>query len=159
EGPGADLRQGPDQSGRVGGGPLRLAAGGMRAIRRGGDQDHQDVPGDVAAGRGGDPGGAGQGGGRLAAGLLHQAGGDGGGGPGGDGGSGGAGADEQGRQGRVGGGRAAGPQRVQQHRLLQPEPVDVLGGGSVGLGQGGRGSGGPKGQPLGPGVAAPVSCG
>ena len=44
-------------------GTTRLAASGMRAVRREGGQDDQDVPGDLASGRGCDPRGAGPGGG------------------------------------------------------------------------------------------------
>ena len=45
--PPSDLRQGADQPGQAGGPDARLGAGRVRAIRRGGDQDGQDVPGDV----------------------------------------------------------------------------------------------------------------
>ena len=41
-------RHQPGQAGRA---DARLAAGGVRAVRREGDQDDQDVPGDVAPGR------------------------------------------------------------------------------------------------------------
>ena len=47
----ADLRQGAARPGQAGRAAARLAAGGVRAVRREGDQDDQDVPGDVAAGR------------------------------------------------------------------------------------------------------------
>src|SRR5262249_43842200 len=114
-----------------------------------GEQDQQDVPGDVEAGRGRDPGGAGQGGRRLAALLQHRPGSDGRGGPGGDGGPGGARADEQGRERGVGRRPAAGAQRVQQRGVLQPEPVAVLAGGGLGVGQGGGRAGGPQRQPVG----------
>src|SRR5204863_206403 len=76
-GAGADLRQAAALSGQAGGAPAGLAACGVRAVRRGRDQDGQDVPGDVASGRGADPCGAGPGERRLGGLLLHQAGGDG----------------------------------------------------------------------------------
>src|SRR5271170_4929867 len=84
----ADLRQGADQSGQARRTERRLAGDPVRAVRRGGGQDDQDVPGDVPTGRRDDPRGDRQGGRRLAAVLQHQPGGDGGGNPGGRGGSG-----------------------------------------------------------------------
>ena len=122
----------------------RLGAGRVRAVREAGDQDGQDVPGDLAAGGRSDPGGAGARGGRLAGVLLHEAGGDGGGSAGGGGGPGGRGADVQGRQGGVGGGRAAGAEPGCQRGLLQPERVDVQRGGGVGVGAVRSGVGGPQ---------------
>ena len=65
-------------------------AGGVRPVPATGDQDGQDVPGDLAAGRGRDPGGARAGGRRLAGVLLHRPGRVGAGHPGGDGGPDGA---------------------------------------------------------------------
>ena len=55
----------------------RLAAGGVRAVRRAGDQDDQDVRGDLAAGGRPHPGGDRARGRRLAGLLLHRPGGDG----------------------------------------------------------------------------------
>src|SRR5262249_40072892 len=101
------------------------------------------------SGRGQDPGGAGQGGGRLGGLLLHQGGGDGGGGPGGDGRPRRAGADVQAGQGGLGRRPAAGAQRLQQRGLLQPVPVDVQPGGGLGLGPARGGAGGPPRQPVG----------
>src|SRR5262249_7935237 len=122
--------------------PGRLAAGRVRAVRPGGDQGGQVVPGDVAAGGRGDPRGAGPGGGRLGGLLLHRPGRGRGGGAGGGGRARRARADEQGRQG-VGRRPAAGAQPGQQRGLLQPEPVVVQPGRGVGVAQGGGGTGGP----------------
>ena len=55
----------------------------------------------------------------------------------------------RGCEGGLGGGPAAGAQHPQQRGVLRPEPVDVQPGGGVGVGRGGRGSGGPGRQPLG----------
>src|SRR5581483_7672403 len=74
---GADVRQAADLAGQAGWTPGRLAASGVRAVRQGGDQDDQDVPGHLASRRGPDPRGAGSGGRRLAGLLLHQGGGHG----------------------------------------------------------------------------------
>ena len=143
----AHLRQAAVLLGQAGRTPAWLARGGVRAVWRDGDQDDQDLPGDVAARGWADPRGDREGGGRLVAVLQHRPGGDGGGDPGGDGGSGRRRADLQGRQGGLGCGTAAGAQRVQQRGLLPPEPMDVQLGGSVGVGPPRGGVGRPQRSP------------
>src|SRR5262249_20003519 len=154
-----DLRQGAAVPGQAGRATTRLAGGGVRAVRREGHQDDQDVSGHLETGRRRDPGSGGQGGGRLGGFLLHQAGGNGRGGSGGGGGPQRPGADEQGRQGGMGSGPAAGAQPFQQRGLLQLEPVDVQPGGGVGLGQARRGVGEPGPLPVGQRAAAAFASG
>ena len=104
----ADLRQGPHQPGAAGPVRGRLATGRVYAVRRAGDQDGRDVPGDVEVGARGDPRGDREGAGRSDPVLQHRPGGDGRGGAGGDGRSRVAGVYVRGRYGGGGGRRSNG---------------------------------------------------
>ena len=99
----ADRRPGQDRPGQAGRAAARLAHGGVGAVRRPGGQDDQDLPGDLAAGGGRDPGGAGARGRRRAGVLVHGPRRDGRGDPGGAGRPRGHRADVPGSQGGGGG--------------------------------------------------------
>ena len=119
----------------------RLANRGVRAVRADGDRALQDVPGDVAAGRGRYPGGAGGAGQGLGGVLLHRPDGVRGGRADGRGGSGVHRAGVPRPQGGVGRGAAAVAERVGQHRGVPPQPVAAYAGGGLGLGPLGRQAG------------------
>ncbi len=70
--PGPDLRPGRDRPGQAGRPAAGLVLRHVRAVRGEGGQEVQDVPGDLAAGRRRDPGGAGGRADRLAGVLLHR---------------------------------------------------------------------------------------
>ena len=70
--PAPDLRRGRDRPGQAGRPAARLVLRHVRPVRGEGGQEVQDVPGDLAAGRRRDPGGAGGRADRLAGVLLHR---------------------------------------------------------------------------------------
>ena len=106
----------------------------LRALRQAGGEAVPDLPGDVAAGRRGDPGGPGRRANRVGGLLLHRPGCERGRHPRGGGRPVQPGDDLPRLQGGGGGGAAAGPVRVGEHRCDAHLPVDIHDDRGVGVG-------------------------
>jgi hypothetical protein len=149
--PQADLRQAGAEPGPAGGQPGWVADGEVHAVRQGGGQDAQDVPGDLQGGLRPDPGGAGEGGGALGGVLLHRPAGERGPGAGGVRRPGGARAGVQGFERGPRGGPAAGAQLRGERGGAPPGAVVAHAGGAVGVGP----AAGPAERPHGLAVGRP----
>src|SRR4051794_16951660 len=152
--PGPDLRPGRDRPGQAGRPAAGLVLRHVRVVRGEGGQAIQDIPGDLEAGRGADPGGAGGRADRLEGILLHRHRGECRRHP-----------DDDRRPlqpgdhlSRLQGDRwsrpAAGAVHLGEHRCVPRLPVDVHDDRGVGLGPDGRGVGGPLGFAVGQPVPA-----
>ena len=141
--------EGPHRAGRAGRAATRVEDRGLRALRQAGGEAIQDLRGDVAAGRRGDPGGAGGRAEWVGGLLLHRLGGERGRDPRDGGRPVRAGDDLPRLQGGRGGGPAAGTVRVGEHRCIAHLPLDVHDDRGLGVGPVGGRVGGPIGLAVG----------